>query len=540
MHSPRTPSARRPTSLALLAAIAMVCVSCGGSDGGGDEEAAEAEAAVDALLPRIDEDAPEPTPGGEIVIGTIFDPFGLEPTTFVGGITDAAIALALYDPLMMYTPEGTVEPWLASSMESEDSQTWTLTLQEGVTFQDGTPFDAEAVKVNLERHMDPASSSRALGNASNIEAVTVVDPSTVEIRLRFPWPAFPEVLTGNLGLMASPEAIAGGDLDTSPVGTGPFRLEERVPGDHTTVVRNEDYWRDGEPYLDRITYRVLVDDSVRQASLENGEIHLAQSIRGDTMIAAVEADGIGAVASPGFSNVISMNTTTAPTDDVRVRQALALALDTESMDEVIFDGTADSAGNPLSPESSFFAEDAEFPTYDPDRARELVEEIEAEQGPLEIEFSCYTEPSRVQLTEMVEQMWEQVGITVETVLKDQRSQVLDILQKNYMVGCYSMGSSNRDPDLQLYANFHSESPSSSSGYASDEMDQALEAGRTGTDEADRRQAYATAQRLLAEDVPVFQYASAPWGWVVRDEVHGVVALPGAEPIAGRIFIEPEA
>jgi peptide/nickel transport system substrate-binding protein len=528
----------RRTLPAVLAAAALLATAaaCGGDDDDGGS-AAETQADLDALGPELPGEAPEPAAGGELVVGTIFDPFGLEPTTFVGSVTDAAVSLALYDPLMMYLPDGSVEPWLASAMETEDSQTWTMTLRDGVTFQDGTPFDAEAVRVNLERHMDPANRSRALTNAVNIESVTPVDPLTVEIRTRFPWPAFPEVLTGNLGLMASPDAIAGGNINEEPVGTGPFRLESRTPGDRTTVVRNEDYWREGEPYLDRITYRVLVDDSVRQASVENGELHVAQSIRGDTLAGALDADGIAAVASLGFSNIITMNAGSAPTDDPRVRQALAYALDTESIDAAVFDGTGSSNHNPVSEDSRFHDPEAEFPTYDPERARELVDEVEAESGPLEIEFSCYTEPSRVQLTELVEQMWEQVGIDVEPVLKDQRSQILDILQRNYSVGCYSSGSNDRDPDIQLYGVYHSEASGNPSGYASPEMDAALEQGRTSTDEAERREAYATAQALLGSDVPTYEYASSPWGWVVADGVHGVVALPGSEFLPSGIFLE---
>jgi len=144
----------------------------------------------------------EPTPGGDLVVGTIFDAFGLEPTTFVGGVTDAHIALAIYDPIMMFTPEGVPEPYLAESVETTDDQNYTITLRDGVTVHDGTPLNAEAVKVNLERHMNPENQSRAIVNALNIESVTVVDEVTVEVALRFPWPASPEILAGNLGLIA--------------------------------------------------------------------------------------------------------------------------------------------------------------------------------------------------------------------------------------------------------------------------------------------------------------------------------------------------
>ena len=362
--------------IALIAVLALA--SCGGDDdddatatpdGTGAATTSEAPATTEAGGPATTgatdggaatTDAPattdgEATPaqGGEITVGTIFDAFGLEPTTFLGGVNDLFIGHGLYDPLVIRTVQGEVEPWLAESIESDDRQTYTITLHEGVMFTDGTPLDAEAVKVNIERHMDPANKSRALGQASNIESITVVDPQTLTITLKFPWSAFPEVLAGALGFIASPTAIAGGNLNTAPVGSGPFVLEERVPGDHTTLVRNDDYWRDGEPYLDRITFRVILDNDVREESVANGEIQVAQSIRADTLAEANETDGLSATMTAGNGNTIHTNTTRAPTDDVRVRQALAYALDYEALNDVIFDGAAEVT-------HSFIVEDSPF------------------------------------------------------------------------------------------------------------------------------------------------------------------------------------
>ena len=167
-------------------------------------------------------------------MGEIFDAFGFDPATLVGGVTDGAIGYALYDPLTTYNAAGELEMWLAESVESDDQQTWTITINEGVLFHDGTSFDAEAVKINLERHKDPNTKSRAIGNASNIESVTVIDPTTVEIALKFPWAAFPELLAGNLGLMASPTAIASGTLNTAPGrhrSVRVLRADRRRPGD---------------------------------------------------------------------------------------------------------------------------------------------------------------------------------------------------------------------------------------------------------------------------------------------------------------------
>lgn len=487
--------------------------------------------------------APEPEPepeaqpsyGGDLIVGTVFDAFGLEPATFVGGVTDAHIALAIYDPIMMIQPDGSIEPWLAETFETDDFQTYRITLHEGVTFHDGTSLDAEAVKFNLERHQDIDTNSRALPNARYIESVTVTDDLSLEIVLQFPWAAFPEILAGSLGIIASPAAVEAGTANEQPVGSGPFRFESRIPQDNTVVVRNDDYWRDGEPYLDSITFRVMLDDNVRQTSVEGGEIHAAQSIRADTLVDAEAAAGVYPTETPGRVNTIHINTRVAPFDDVRIRQALAYALDYDAFNQVMFANAANPVHHWISADSPFFAPDVEWYGHDPARAAELIADYEADGGDATFTFRCYTEPSRVQLTELASQMWRSVGFDVTTDMSDQMSLVIDLLTSNYSVGCFSGGAETQDPDQLWWASLHSESGSNYTGYANPEMDAALDAGRRSADEDVRAEAYGTVQQLLADDVPIIQYMSSPWGWVVRDEVAGFETLPGAEFLGSTVY-----
>ena len=313
----------------------------------------------------------------------------------------------------------------------------------------------------------------------------MVDPLTVEVKLKFQWAAFPEVLAGNLGLMAAPSAINGGTANTAPVGTGPFVFSERVVGDRTVVERNPNYWREGEPYLDKITFRVILDDSVRNASVENGEIQAAQSIRGDVLAAADETDGIHSTQTPGHGNTIHMNMQSGPTTDVRVRQALAYAIDYGAINDVIYDGTALPDGHFIGPDNQYFDADVEFPTYDPDKAKELIAEYEAENGPVAFTFRCYTEPSRVQMSQLVSQMWTQAGVDVEVGLSDQQTLVLDIFSGNFTVGCLSLGPETVDADLMFYNQFFSKSAFNYGKYSDPEMDAVLTEGRTSQDTAVR-------------------------------------------------------
>jgi peptide/nickel transport system substrate-binding protein len=521
-------------ALVVLTALGVLLSACGddSSSAGADPEATGTTGG-----PTTTSGAGGPTAGGDLVVGVSFDAFGLDPITMQGAVTDGYLGLALYDPLLIQTPEGNVEPWLAESFESEDKQTYTVTLHEGVLFQDGTPLDAEAVKINLERHMDPANGSRQLSSAVFIETVTVVDPLTVEIKLASPWAAFDASLAGPLGMIASPAAIAAGTSDTEPVGTGPFMLKERVPQDHTTVVKNPDYWREGEPYLDSINFRVMADSTVRFASLENDEIDVAQSTAVNEMADADEADGLYSTRTPGTQLMMAVNTGVGPVDDVRVREAISRAIDREALNEVLYEGAARATAAFGSEDMPFFDDSVEWPDFDADRARDLVEAYEAEAGPIEFTYKCFSDPIRTRLAEASATMWKDVGIDVELQLAPQNQVVVDVFSGNYTVACLSLGVETADPDA-FYQFLYTGNQLNWAKYSNAEMDAALDEGRTSTDDAVRAEAYSTVQSLMAADVPYVRLLGTPWGWMARDEVH-IEALHTAEFNPSQVYFRSE-
>ncbi|MCZ7526301.1 MAG: ABC transporter substrate-binding protein [Acidimicrobiia bacterium] len=527
---------RRPSSpVAVVVAVAVVTLlaaACGGGGGGDDGNAGGPASSVDSRTtePPTTEPSAEPQPGGELVVATIFDLFGLEPATFVGSITDGLMALALYDPLMTFDPAtGEPVPWLAESMESDDGRTWTITLRPAVQFQDGTPLDAAAVKVNLERHADPELRSRSITSAQHIEAIETPDPLTVVVRLRDVWPAFPEVLAGSLGLMASPAAIAAGTVGEQPVGTGPFRLVEWIPGDHLTVERNPGYWRPGEPYLDRIVFRPIPDTVTRFESVKRGEVHLGQTTSGAELVRATEAGLQDLGIRRGQAITLFMNTAKPPFDDVRVRRALHLATDTDTINRVIFDDSAPPAFDGIVDRDSPYADhDAPWLTFDADAAATLVDEVVAEKGPDAVTFTyqCHTQPDLVNMAAVLEQMWEDAGFSVEVETQDQISVVVDVMGGSYQASCFGTGAAH-DPDLNFFTQLHSGSNSNWTAYSDPEVDEALVTGRTSTDEQTRREAYSLVQEHLAADVPLFVLNATPWGYMGRPEVHGVGMMQNA-------------
>lgn len=565
-------SGRRVTrAAAVVAALALVAAACGGDDDAADTDATpdvtEAPVADDEPAPEPDDEteptpgpddetepddgddppattaAPEPEetpePGGEIVVATLFEPFGLDVKTIVGNVFDGTISNAIYSSLMAYSPDREVVPQLAESLESDDLQVWTLTLNPGIEFSDGTPLDAEAVKFNFERHADIEEGSRAYQNARNIAEMTVIDDLTLEIALEFPWAPFPEVLAGNIGRIGSPTAIQNDPegFNRNPVGAGAFVLSEWATGERIVLDRNSNYWVDGQPYLDRIIIRPIPDTQTRITSAETGEIDLAQSVNGAEIAAAPER-GLQGFPGEGPGVTVWMNNNVPPFDDVRVRRAVLMALDKETIFNVVYDGAGQYPPNQfiIANDSPFSARDEiEYPQYDPEAAAALIAEYEAEHGPVSITYACYGQADLVNMAQIAQQMWNAVGINAEIEIQDQLSVIANVLGGNFSISCFG-ATGQADPDLAFYNQMHSDSDTNYAGYANPEVDEALEIGRVSADFDERYEAYLVVQQALADDVPFFQIATSPWGWFGSPQLGGMVGLRDATFDVAPVFL----
>jgi peptide/nickel transport system substrate-binding protein len=254
------------------------------------------------------------------------------------------VARHVLDCLTWVNPaDGTVNPWLADSWEiSPDGLEYTFTLKEGVTFHDGTPFNAEAVKANFDNTMEGDSFAyQALGGTAFNEAV-VVDDSTLQVTFNEPHATFPLYLSDGGTGIDSPEALAAGGDDygvTSLVGSGPYKFVEWVKDSHVTLEKNPDYASgppafgfSGPTPLDRLTFREVPENSVRASAVVNGEIQIARII--EPNVPDIQgAEGVEIIATPkaGSTRMYLMNTAKAPTDDINVRRAINMAIDKETM-----------------------------------------------------------------------------------------------------------------------------------------------------------------------------------------------------------------
>lgn len=324
--------------------------------------------------------------GGTLVYATgDAEPDCLDP--HVGGNYPQALVSTQYlEPLVGRDADGTIQPWLATEWEtSEDGLTWDFTLKDGVKFTDGTPFDAEAVKVNVEHLQDPdTQSSTGYLAVQKVKKVEVVDATHARFHLSSPDSALLESLSQQWNAIESPAGIKRGMEENcqSPVGTGPFKVESWTPQQNIVLTRNDDYAtpgpeaeHEGPAYLDKIEWRFIPDAATRHAALQSGEVQMIDNPLPTDIVADESNQAISHIDAPrpGSVNRIELNSGQAPFDDKRVRRAFMLSADPNPGIKSLLSGTAKRSYSPLaSTEPVAVRDKAPFVT-DVDEAEKLLD-----------------------------------------------------------------------------------------------------------------------------------------------------------------------
>lgn len=543
----RSQSTRRWTRLlALLLGLAMVAAACGGdddtADGGGDGGDGPTDSEPD------ESEAGDPVPGGKLVYGVEADtstPW--TPANSVCAISCHMIMRSVFDPLTLFADDGSVKPNLLESFEpNEDFTQWTLTPKSGITFHDGTPFDAAAIKANLDAHLGSFLTARALLNVESVELNE--DGSAAVVNMKSPWNRFPVFLSGQIGYQASPQWLAAvaedPTLAAAPVGTGPFVFESYEVGGSFIATKNADYWRadEGLPYLDEIEYRVLADGQARKNALLSGDIDIMHTSAGLVISDLREEDGIELTESSSFgeTNYTLMNVGNAdsPISDVRIRKALAMAIDNEVLIERRGAGIGQVANGPFSPDQKGYLEETPYPTYDPEGAKELVDEYKADMGvdSVDIAYTTTTDPANLETAELVKQFWDQVGLNVELAQIEQGAFIVTALSGDFeMFGWRNHGGV--DPDSQRIW-WHSETAEDPPALAlnfgrikDDVIDENLDKLRQTSDEAEITAAAEAINTQFGEQVYNLWSSWTVWGIAKAPEVNGLDSflLPDGTP-----------
>lgn len=470
----------------------------------------------------------EPRDGGVLVMGTDREAIGFDPTS---QNTNMA-ALAVFDSLLKLNPDGVPEPYLAESMESADGGlTWRMGLREGVRFSDGTPLDAAAVVLNVQRHIDKPASP-GFRYASQIATMTAVDPLTVEFVLNAASGAFPAAFAlnftaGNLGAILSPAAIAqyGDQIASNPVGAGPFVLTSWTRDSRMELTKNPDYWQPGLPHLDGLEFRPLPDTESRYASIENGDVDLIFGGYHTELLRGLDNPNLVAYYGPGHgAEFVYFNHDQAPFDDHRMREAFVRGIDLDALAATQFRGQMERATGWFGDESEYQTPEAAaaWPAFDLERAKALVAEYVAEGGSATVAYKTTNAPNRVAFAEFLQAQMAAVGITLEPQFFDLAQYSSSVVQsRDFQVAGWVGGPV--DAPYPSTGNYLGTGGNANYGnYSNPEVDAALAQAAATTDEAERTRLYQQVQLLTNQDIPVAYYSRGYLSTIAKPEVKGVV------------------
>lgn len=430
---------------------------------------------------------------------------------------------AIYDGLVRLSPEGKVEPWLAESFTpSADRLTWTFKLRTDVKFTDGTPFDAEAVKFNVERQLNPDQHAGESGNIPKDLKVVVVDDSTVEFKLSSPDESLLSALASTApGLMASPTAVQkyGQEYGLHPVGTGPFMLESEVVGQSAKLVKNPNYWVKGEPYLDSVTYQVLGSASSALQTLKSGGANVMDFVQPQQAEDAKGAAGISLVQKPALSmNYLMLNTTTAPFNDERARRAVGYAVDGAALSKSLFFGFAQPSESVIGNGSWAYPGKTVkgYAAFDLEKAKKLVKEV----GTIDFTVKTKNTPDFIQQMTAIQTMLAQAGIKMEIQPVEPSQLIADLFSKNYQAGQFVVPGLP-DPDNYAGQFFNGKAGANPSGLHDDKLDALFAAGRTTEGDDARAAIYKQVAERMAELMPAVYVSDAPVMRLQDQRIHGI-------------------
>jgi peptide/nickel transport system substrate-binding protein len=496
---------------ALLGGVPALLAACGGSTPSGSAGSSGSTASSGAAS-----SSNRPRRGGSITVGITSETNGLNPVA--SDFTSPAVyyARAVFDTLTTVAADGSVKPYLARAVTPNSSyDEWTITLRPNIVFHDGTPLDADALVSYLNQVVVSPTYSITLEKL--LKSVSKTGDLSVAVKMAQPWVAFDAYLTGGtggaaqMGFIPSPKMLANPNGANQPVGTGPFVFQQWEANDHFIVTRNPHYWRTGLPYLDRVTFRPILDETARLQSLDSGTVDLIQTgdystirtLHGQSQY-PVLSDIKSDVGEPS-QNFVMLNTQVAPFDDLRVRQALAHATDQKRLIQLTESNLVAPSTGPFEPGDPWYAPTG-YPDYDPAKARALVRAYEAEKGP--ISFSLITSgTSDSDRMQVLQQMWKQVGITLSSIdTLDSTTQISHILVGKYAAASWGQFSA-ADPDMN-YPFWSSTTVAPLGKFAVNfarnadpQIETALQVGRTNPDPAARIKAYQEVGRRLGADIP---------------------------------------
>ncbi len=437
---------------------------------------------------------------------------GADPVTFdIQATNDQAttrVAKQIYETLIEQTPDLELEPALATEWEEVEENLYEFKLRDDVTFHNGEPFTANDVEFTLRRAVESPTIGHIV-DSIDPDTIEVIDDYTIRVGTNDTFGPFLTHLAHPAVAILNEKAVedAGEDYGvTEVVGTGPFVFDEWITGSSVTANRYEDYWGDA-PGVDRIEFSTIADPSVRLIELESGSVDIAYDISPSDISAVEESDELTLLNTPNLgSEYLGLNMKNdTPLQDLRVRQAIAHAVDVESIIDTVYMGVGEQMSGPINELVFGFNDSLEPIEYDVDTAKDLLAEAGYPDGGFTLTLNVGdNSQERIRVSQVVSEALAAIGITVE-VSQMEWGAYLDATAVGeadmFLLGWTTVTT---DADYGLYPLFHSNSFGESGNrtfYANDRVDELLDLGRYTTDQESRVDYYEEVQEIIHDEVP---------------------------------------
>jgi peptide/nickel transport system substrate-binding protein len=543
MSDPAHIQAQRPLRLvgvAIVVVLAMAAAACGSSSKTTSATKTTTAAATEVAAP---------SKGGSLTVGIPVETPGFNPSTDEWDDTGNLEGSTMLEPLATAGADSGAKPWLATSWIANTTFTrWVIKLRPGVTFQDGTPFNAAAVVQNMHTYLQ--SPFYTLTISSLFSDVSALDNLTVQVDLTQPWAAFPSsYLDSTSTYMMAPSMIAAGAAGSKhPVGTGPFVFSSWVQNNALTVNRNPHYWggldgsgkvQQGTPYLDSITFRVITDDQTRSEALQSGDIDMLSTISAATANSLAGSfnevkdwDAGSVFVQP--NTVATVNGKPNPMANIHARMALAYATDAKAITALAGKGL-NLATSPFGPNTPWGmpASQNGYVSYNLAQAKAQVAQYKAETGDTSLTITLMGLPNLDVVTALqaLSAQWAKAGITTHIQTLDQSARITAVVTGNYEV-TYTNNYGYPDPDNEYY--FWSSSsikppPSISinfAHYGTPQIDKDLNTGRQSGYVNVRKQAYDDLVKQLNAGFTHIWLYYTPFTYVAAKKVQGLDSPTG--------------
>lgn len=533
--------------------MGMVAVGCGGST---TNDATGTTQARGAQQGTVVKDEGKPKPGGTVTYGLEADSDGFNPTVNRWAISGVMVGLAVYDPIAAYNDKVEAKPYLAEAITpNADYTQWTIKLRSGVKFSNGTPLTSDAIVKLFDAHLKSPLTKPVF---SDLKDYSATDDLTVVFNMKSPWVVFPTTLTAQTGVVPEPGSLS--DTGAAPIGSGPFVQTEWVKEASWKGKKNPTYWRkdkDGTqlPYLDNLEFRPIADQESRNKSLQGGTLNMMHTSDTKGIKLFREEAAAGKVQmiednGEGEEGFIIMNQAKAPFDSVDARRALAYATDATAYGQDTNEGILEPADGVFKKNSPWYAPSKNYPTYNLDEAKKLVEKYKTEHGGQPPTFELGVGANSQTEAVYLQSVWQEAGFVVTVKDNNQASFVLDAVTGKYQANLWrQFGAPDPDADLIWWLSDNAKDPATGQVAAEGGLtlniarqnsacvDKAVKASRTTPELAGRKKAYADLQQCFADEVPYVWLDHSVWAVIAANNVRGITngPLPDGEaslPIGG--------